>query len=77
MVVQKRKNMMEEIREELAQDHGLNANYQRELARLRVANQIAVLRARAGMSQAKLAAKIGTKQAGVARMEQEIGRAHV
>jgi ribosome-binding protein aMBF1 (putative translation factor) len=69
MVVQKRKNMMEEIREELAQDRDLNATYQRELARLRVANQIAVLRARSGMSQAELAAKIGTKQAGVARME--------
>lgn len=34
MVVQKRKNMMEEIREELAQDHDLNAIYQRELAQV-------------------------------------------
>jgi len=69
MVVQKQKTMMEEIREELAQDRELNATYQRELARLRLANQIAALRARSGMSQAELAAKIGTKQAGVARME--------
>lgn len=42
---------------------------QRELARLQIANQIAALRERAGLSQAALADRIGTKQAGVARME--------
>jgi transcriptional regulator with XRE-family HTH domain len=42
---------------------------QRELARLQIANQIATLRERAGLSQAALADRIGTKQAGIARME--------
>lgn len=42
---------------------------QRELARLQIATQIAALRERAGLSQAALADRIGTKQAGVARME--------
>jgi transcriptional regulator with XRE-family HTH domain len=69
MVMRKRKTVMEEIREELTRDRELNSIYQRELARLRLANQIAALRARSGLSQAALAEKIGTKQAGVARME--------
>jgi transcriptional regulator with XRE-family HTH domain len=60
---------MDEIQEELAKDRELNALYQRELARLQIANQIAKLREHAGMSQAELARRIGTKQAGVARME--------
>lgn len=67
--MRKRKTVMDEIRAELAHDRELNASYQRELARLRLANQIAALRARSGLSQAELAEKIGTKQAGVARME--------
>lgn len=41
----------------------------REFARLQIADQIAKLRIRAGLSQAALADRIGTKQAGVARME--------
>ena|SRR2546428_5359574 len=65
----KRKTLMDEIREELAQDRDLNAAFQRELTRLKVANQIAALRQKAGLSQAQLAERIGTKQAGVARME--------
>jgi ribosome-binding protein aMBF1 (putative translation factor) len=65
----KRKTLMDEIREELACDRELNAAYQRELARLKLANQIAVLRREVGLSQAQLASRIGTKQAGVARME--------
>jgi transcriptional regulator with XRE-family HTH domain len=48
-------------------DH--NQLRQRQLARLQIANQIAALRERAGLSQAALADRIGTKQAGVARME--------
>ncbi len=65
----KRKTLMEEIHEELQGDRELNALYQRELARLEIANQIAALRERRGLSQAELARKIGTRQAGVARME--------
>jgi transcriptional regulator with XRE-family HTH domain len=41
----------------------------REFARLQIADQIAKLRMWAGLSQAALADRIGTKQAGVARME--------
>jgi len=40
-----------------------------QLARLQIATQIAALRERAGLSQAALADRIGTKQAGIARME--------
>jgi transcriptional regulator with XRE-family HTH domain len=47
----------------------LNAAFQRELARLQLAHQIAAVRKRAGLSQAQLAERIGTKQTGVARME--------
>ena len=65
----RRKTLMDEIHEELAKDRELNALYQRELARLQIANQIAKLREHAGISQAELARRIGTKQAGVARME--------
>ena len=65
----KRKTLMDEIRDELAQDRELDAAYQRELARLKLANQIAALRRHVGLSQAQLAERIGTKQAGVARME--------
>jgi len=46
-----------------------NQRHHRELARLQIAAQIARLRERAGLSQAELAERIGTKQAGIARME--------
>lgn len=65
----RRKTLMDEIRDELARDRELDAAYQRELARLKLANQIAALRRSVGLSQAQLAERIGTKQAGVARME--------
>lgn len=65
----RRKTLMDEIREELGQDRELNAAFQRELARLKLANQIAAARKRARLSQAQLAERIGTKQTGVARME--------
>ncbi len=65
----KRKILMDEIREELAGDRELNAAFQRELARLDLAHQVAALRQRCRMSQAELAERIGTKQAGIARME--------
>ncbi len=65
----KRKTLMEEIRGELSRDSELNAAFQMELARLKLANQITIARQRAGLSQAQLAERIGTKQTGVARME--------
>jgi len=65
----RRPTLMDEIRAEVAQDRDLNAAFQRELTRLQLANQIADARKRAGLSQAQLAERIGTKQTGVARME--------
>lgn len=41
----------------------------RQLESLKLADQIAAARARSGLSQSGLAEKLGTKQAGVARME--------
>lgn len=65
----KRKTIMDEFEEELASDPELNRLYQRELAKLKVANQILAARQQAGLSQAALARLIGTQQSGVARME--------
>lgn len=65
----KRKTLMDEIHAQLKRDRELNALYQRELAKLQIANQIAKLREWAGLSQADLARRIGTKQTGIARME--------
>ena len=62
--------LMDEVREELRNDRELNAAFQKELARLKLAQQILELRQHLGLSQARLAKLIGTKQAGVARMEQ-------
>lgn len=64
-----KKTLMDEAREELARDRELNQLYQRELAKLKVANQILAARQRAGLSQAALARRIGTQQSGIARME--------
>ena len=65
----KRKTLMDEIRQELVGDRELNAAYQRELARLDLAQQVFTLRRHCHLSQSQLAERIGTKQAGVARME--------
>lgn len=65
----KRKTLMDEFREELKNDRELNQLYQRELAKLKLANQILAARQHARLSQAALAKRIGTQQTGVARME--------
>jgi DNA-binding XRE family transcriptional regulator len=50
-----------------------NAKFQRayhdELGRLRLAHRIAELRERCGLTQAQLADKVGTTQAGISRLE--------
>jgi ribosome-binding protein aMBF1 (putative translation factor) len=74
--VARRKTLLDEIHEELRRDPELRELYQRELAGLRLANQIAQARERAGLSQDALAKKIGTKQAGIARMERESYRGY-
>ena len=76
MTVAKRKTLMDELHEERARNSAFDARYQRDLARLQLANQIAQLRERAGLSQAALAARIGTRQAGVARMERSTYRGY-
>ena len=60
---------MEELHEEIARDPVRQARYQRELARLQLANQIVKLREARGLSQAGLAKRIGTHQSVIARME--------
>lgn len=65
----KRKTLMDEFREELVNDRELNGLYQRELAKVKLANQILAARQHAGLSQAALARRIGTQQTDVARME--------
>lgn len=72
----KPKTLMDEIRQELTSDPELNELYFRELVRLQLANQIVKLRERAGLSQAALARRIGTKQAGIARMERSTYRGY-
>ena len=72
----KRKTLMDEIHKELRGDRALDALYQRELGRLEIANQIAALRERRGLSQAALARRLGTRQAGVARMERSQYRSY-
>jgi ribosome-binding protein aMBF1 (putative translation factor) len=43
--------------------------YYDELSRLRLAHRIAELREKCGLSQAELARKVGTTQAGISRLE--------
>ncbi|HEY7648155.1 MAG TPA: XRE family transcriptional regulator [Methylomirabilota bacterium] len=66
----KRKTLLDELHEEIAANPVMNETYQRELARLEIANQILEARQRARLSQAQLAARVGTKQPAIARMEQ-------
>jgi len=72
----RKKTLMEELREERQRDPELDALYQRELAKLELANQIVRLRTATGMTQAELGRRIGTHQAGVARMERNTYRGY-
>jgi ribosome-binding protein aMBF1 (putative translation factor) len=45
------------------------ASFQKELSRIRLADQIAELREKHGWTQADLAHKVGTTQSGIARLE--------
>jgi ribosome-binding protein aMBF1 (putative translation factor) len=65
----RRKTLLDELHEEIAANPVMNEAYQKELARLRLANQILEVRQVAGMSQQDLAERIGTKQSAIARME--------
>lgn len=65
----KRKTLLDELHKEIAANPVMNETYQRELARLELANQILEARQRAHLSQAQLAEMVGTKQPAIARME--------
>lgn len=65
------KTLLDELHDEIRQDPARQARFERELTRLRLANQIMMLREERGLSQAELAARIGTKQSAVARMERD------
>ena len=52
-----------------AQSAKFQRAYQDELGRLRLAQRIAELRERCGLTQAQLADKVGTTQAGISRLE--------
>lgn len=72
----RKKTLMAELQEERARDPELDALYQRELAKLELANQIVRLRTATGITQAELGRRIGTHQAGVARMERSTYRGY-
>ena len=72
----RKKTLIEELREERARDPELDALYQRELAKLELANQIVRLRTATEITQAELGRRIGTHQAGVARMERSAYRGY-
>jgi len=63
------KNLADVLRAELADDPKLAAAVEREALAANVACQIYEARTAAGLSQAKLAALVGTKQSVIARME--------
>lgn len=72
----RKKTLMAELQDERARDPELDALYQRELAKLELANQIVRLRMATGITQAELGRRIGTHQAGVARMERSTYRGY-
>ena len=52
-----------------AESAKFRAAYYDELGRLRLAHRIAELREKCGLSQAQLAERVGTTQAGISRLE--------
>ena len=57
------------VRRRVAKDPELAAGVQAELAKLQLARQVKTLREAKHLSQADLAAKVGTKQPAIARIE--------
>ncbi len=68
MTTKKRKAIVRQAGSQL-RDRQIYTTSQRDLEALKLANQIAAVRTHSRLSQAGLAEKLGTKQAGVARME--------
>ena len=65
MAVRKRKTISEYI----AERRGRDADFAEEFDKLQLARQMKDLREKAGLSQAELAARIGTQAPGIARLE--------
>lgn len=70
------KTLLTELHEEIRRHPARQARYERELARLRLANEIVKLRESRKLSQAQLAKRIGTHQSAIARMEQSTYRGY-
>ena len=65
MTARKRKT----VREYIAQRYARDAVFAEEFDKLQLARQMKELRERAGLSQAQLAARVGTQAPGIARIE--------
>ena len=72
----RRKTLMHDIHDEVRNNRAVRALYERELMRLRLANEIAKLREERKLTQAQLAKRIGTHQSAIARMEQSTYRGY-
>jgi ribosome-binding protein aMBF1 (putative translation factor) len=72
-MARRKTTLLDELHGEIAANPVMDEVYQQELARLKLANQILTARQRAGLTQGQLAQRIGTHQAGVARLESERG----
>ena len=72
----RRKTLMHDIRGEVQNKRALRALYERELMRLKLANEIVKLREERKLTQAQLAKRIGTHQSAIARMEQSTYRGY-
>lgn len=72
----RRKTLMHDIHGEVQNKRALRALYERELMRLKLANEIAKLREERKLTQAQLAKRIGTHQSAIARMEQSTYRGY-
>ncbi len=71
-----RKTLLTELQEEIRRHPVRLARYERELARLHLANEIVKLREECHLSQSQLAKRIGTHQSAIARMEQSSYRGY-
>ncbi|HET9853501.1 MAG TPA: helix-turn-helix transcriptional regulator [Methylomirabilota bacterium] len=70
------KTLLTELQDDIRKHPARQARYERELTRLRLANEIVKLREEGKLSQAQLAKRIGTHQSAIARMEQSTYRGY-
>jgi ribosome-binding protein aMBF1 (putative translation factor) len=70
------KTLLTELQDDIRRHPARQARYERELARLHLANEIVKLRQARHFSQAQLARRVGTHQSAIARMEQSTYRGY-